>query len=106
MVDRFDIFLINLDPEPSEDPKITRPGVVISPDEMNYHINSVLIAPLSSTNAKYPTRVSTNFLDSERFIILDQIRPVEKIRLSKKIGSLNAETQDLVIELLTEMFAK
>jgi mRNA interferase MazF len=106
MVNRFDVYLINLDERPTKDPKNTRPAVVISPDELNRHVETVIIAPLSSTNVRYPTRVDVEFLNSTRSVILDQLRAVEKKRLVKKIGSIDAASQDLVIARLQELFAK
>ena len=106
MVNRFDVYLVNLDSEPSDDAKNTRPCVVISPDEINHHIQNVIIAPLSSPSAAYPTRVSVNFLNSERVVVLDQIRTVDKIRLVKKIGEISKGAQRQTIERLQEMFAE
>ena len=106
MVNRFDVFLVNLDRELSADAKNTRPCVVISPNEMNHHIQNLIIAPLSSTAAKYPTRVTVNFLNSERSLILDQIRTVDKIRLVKKIGEIDKEAQKETLERLKELFAE
>jgi mRNA interferase MazF len=106
MVNRFDVFLINLDPVPSADAKNTRPGVIVSPDEMNRHVDHVIIAPIASTNAKYPTRVPVEFLSSERMVILDQIRTVDKQRLVKKIGEIADASRDAILERLGEMFAK
>lgn len=106
MVNRFDVFLINLDLETSDDPKNSRPAVVISPDELNRNVGHVIIAPLSSTNAMYPTRIAVNFLNSERHVILDQIRTVDKDRLVKKIGELDATSRTRVIEKLSELFAE
>lgn len=105
MVNRFDVFLINLDESPSKDPKNTRPAVVISPDELNRNVETIIIAPLASTNAKYPTRVSVTFLNSERYLILDQIRTIDKIRLVKKIGEIDGEAQRSIIDKLAELFA-
>ncbi len=105
MVERFEVYLVDLDPQPTGEAKNTRPAVVISPDEMNRHTDHVLIAPLASTRAKYPTRISTAFLNAERFVILDQIRAVEKRRLVKKIGELDKDSADAVLALLAEMFA-
>ncbi len=105
MVNRFDVYLINLDEEPSEDAKNTRPGVVISPDELNRHLTHVIIAPLASTNARYPTRVATEFLNAERFVILDQPRTVDQSRLVKKIGSLDTVTRETITRILLEMFS-
>ena len=79
MVNRFDAFLVNLDPQASKDAKNTRPCVVISPDEMNRHISTVLIAPLSAAGTKYPTRVPLNFLGGERVIVsISSVRSIKK----------------------------
>ncbi len=106
MVGRFDVYLVNLDAQASKDAKNTRPCVVISPDEMNRNIGNIIVAPLSSTTAKYPTRVLVNFLNSERSIILDQIRTVDKERLVKKIGEIDKAAQKTALERLQEMFAE
>ena len=105
MVKRFDVFLVNLDDRPSKDAKNTRPAVVISPDELNRNISSVIVAPLSSSNARFPTRVPVHFLNSPRFVILDQMQTVDKDRLVKKIGELEKEAEDLITERLLELFA-
>jgi Growth inhibitor len=106
MVERFDVFLVNLDPQPSADPKNTRPCVVISPNELNRYLENVIVAPLSSTKMLYPTRVRLSFLNAERSVVLDQIRTVDKIRLVKKIGSIGKEARVAVIERLQELFAE
>ncbi|MEZ5346017.1 MAG: type II toxin-antitoxin system PemK/MazF family toxin [Pyrinomonadaceae bacterium] len=106
MVKRFDIFLLNLDSEISDDAKNTRPCVVLSPDEMNRHISTAVVAPVSTTNQKYPTRIPFEFLEKKRTIVLDQLRTVEKARLVKHIGKLENRTQNAVLETLQEMFAK
>ncbi|HVF30840.1 MAG TPA: type II toxin-antitoxin system PemK/MazF family toxin [Pyrinomonadaceae bacterium] len=106
MVNRFDVFLVNLDAAPSDDAKNTRPAVVVSPDELNRNVDHVIIAPIATTNAKYPTRVEVEFLNSERFVILDQIRTVDKARLVKKIGEIGEAAQMAVLDRLGEMFAK
>ena len=106
MVKRFEIYLLNLDPTISEEAKNTRPCVIISPNEINRNISSVIIAPISSTNQKYPTRIGFEFLEKKRAIILDQIRTVEKNRLVKNIGKLEKATQTTIVEILQEMFAK
>ncbi len=104
MVKRFEVYLINLDPQASDDPKNTRPAVIVSPDELNQHIESVIIAPLSSTNALYPTRIPVDFLSSQRYVILDQIRTVDKTRLVKKIGELDKKARSSATATLREMF--
>ena len=106
VVSRFEVYLINLDPLASGDPRNTRPAVVISPDELNRNIDTVIIAPLASTKAKYPTRVPVDFLNSERFVILDQLRTVEKARLVKKIGALDASASTAILARIAELFAE
>ena len=106
MVNRFDVFLVNLDPVPSKDARNTRPGVIISPDELNNNLNTVIIAPLASTKLKYPTRVPVDFLNSERHVVLDQIRTVDRSRLVKKIGEIDAVYRPSVIDRLNELFAE
>lgn len=105
MVNRFDVYLINLDERPSKDAKNTRPAVIISPDELNRNVESAIVAPISSTNAKYPTRVAIEFLNSPRFVILDQIQTVDASRLVKKIGELEQTAKDEVAARLIEMFS-
>lgn len=104
MVKRFDVYLVNLDQIPSADPKNTRPAVIVSPDEINRNLEHVVIAPLSSTNAHYPTRISVDFLNAQRFVILDQIRTVDKSRLVKKIGELEKKARTIITATLREMF--
>ena len=106
VVNRFDVFLVDLDPQPTGDPKNTRPAVIISPDEMNRHVQTVLIAPLASVRTHYPTRVQVEFLNDRRFIVLDQITSVDKQRLAKKIGEIDGPTRSKTIEVLAELFAE
>lgn len=104
MVKRFEVYLVNLDDTPSKDAKNTRPAVVVSPDEMNKHIGHVVIAPISSSTAKYPTRIPVELLNSQRIIVLDQIRTVDKERLVKKIGDIGKAVRTKTLERLREMF--
>ena len=105
MVNRYEVYLINLDEVPSDDPKNTRPAVIVSPDELNRHVETVIIAPLSSTRAKYPTRVPVEFLNETRYVILDQIRTVDSSRLVKKIGELEKEARAAITDRLLELFS-
>lgn len=106
MVKRFEVYLVNVDDRPSSDPKNTRPAVVVSPDEMNKHLSYVMIAPIAArSDGKFPTRVSIDLLNSERSIILDQIRTVDTIRLVKKIGDIGRGPRKAVLACLQEMFA-
>jgi len=108
MVKRFDIFLLDLDPVPSGHSgggKQTRPCVVVSPDEINRNVSSVIIAPIDAARNKYPTRVEIEFLNKKRSIVLEQIRTVDKARLTKKVGELESSEQAQVLSVLQEMFA-
>lgn len=105
MVKRFEVYLVNLDPAPSADARNTRPCVVLSPDEMNRHISNVIIAPLASTDKKYPTRIAIDFLNGERSIVLDQLRTVDRTRLVKRIGEIDESAKTAVIARLQELFA-
>jgi mRNA interferase MazF len=105
-IKRFDIYLINIDPAVGTEIQKTRPCVIISPDEMNRHIATVLIAPMTTKGRSYPSRVSCMFSGKEGQIVLDQIRAVDKVRLVKKIGHLNKSKQNAVLSVLAEMFVE
>lgn len=104
MVARFGVYLINLDEQLSDDPKNTRPAVVVSPDELNRHVETAIIAPLSSTRALYPTRIAVDFLNETRYVILDQLQTIDQSRLVKKIGEIDRASGSTVLNLLKEMF--
>ncbi len=104
-IHRFDVWLISLDPTRGSEIKKTRPCLVISPDEMNRHIRTVIVAPMTTKKRAYPTRVSLQFQKKEGQIVLDQIRTVDKRRLVKKLGTIHSSTRDKVIDVLQEMFA-
>lgn len=103
---RFDVFLVNLDPTIGSEIQKTRPCLVISPDEMNAHIATVIVAPLTTRGRGYPTRVDCQFQGKDGQIVLDQIRTVDKVRLVKRLGRIPAETQKQVLDVLLEMFAE
>jgi len=104
-VRRFEVHLISLDPTKGSENKKTRPCVVISPDEMNKHIRTVIIAPMTSTIKNYPTRVPVTFQGKKGQIVLDQIRTVDKSRLIKNLGSVSSTAEEKVLKTLQEMFA-
>lgn len=106
MVARFEVYLLNIDEEVGPEAKNTRPCVVISPDEMNAGLESVVVAPISAHGRHYPTRIPVEVLNSTRSIVLDQIRTVEKRRLVKSIGELGKKEQKSVLDTLQEMFAE
>ena len=105
VANRFDVYLINLDPTVGSEIKKTRPCLIISPDEMNRHIRTVIVAPMTSATKGYPTRVNCRFKRKKGQIVLDQIRTIDKKRLIKKLGSIDAKTQLEVISVLQRLFA-
>ena len=105
VVNRFDVYLINLDPTIGSEIQKARPCLIISPDEMNRHIRTVIIAPMTSAGKDYPTRISCKFKKKKGQIVLDQIRTIDKTRLIKKLGSINPETQLEVVSVLQRLFA-
>ncbi len=105
VVNRFEVFLINLDPTVGSEIQKTRPCLVISPDEMNRHIRTVIVAPMTTAGKDYPTRVPCEFQRKKGQIVLDQIRTIDKSRLIKKIGTVDPQVQAEVISTLQSMFA-
>ena len=106
MVARFEIYLINLDPTTGREIKKTRPCLVISPDEMNRNIGTVIVAPMTTKGRAYPTRVAVRFHGKDGQIVLDQIRTIDKVRLVKKLGVISATAQSAVLSVLAAMFAE
>jgi len=104
-VSRFEVYLINLDPAKGREIKKTRPCLIISPDEMNHFINTIIIAPMITKKHNYPSRANCKFSSKDCQIVLDQIRSVDKSRLIKKIGKIKSKKQVKVLEILQEMFA-
>ena len=105
VVNRFDVYLINLDPTVGSEIQKTRPCLIISPDEMNRHIRTVIVAPMTTAGKEYPTRIACNFKKKKGHIVLDQIRTIDKKRLVKKLGSVDSETQLKIISVLQRLFA-
>ena len=101
---RFDVYTVSLDPTFGSEIKKTRPCIIISPDEMNRYIDTVIIAPMTTTKKKYKSRLNIKFQGKDNQIVLDQIRTVDKRRLIKKIGRLTPIDSLSVCNLLTEMF--
>jgi len=106
VVKRFDVYLVNLDPTVGSEIQKMRPCLVISPDEMNDHIATVIIAPMTTKGRDYPSRVNCQFQEKDGQIVLDQIRTVDKLRLVKKLGKIDVNTQRDVLAILAEIFAE
>jgi mRNA interferase MazF len=102
---RFDVYLVNLDPTVGSEIRKTRPCLVISPNELNHHIRTVIVAPMTTKGQPYPTRVACRFRGKSGQIVLDQIRTVDKSRLAKKLGRINGKTAAVVLDVLQELFA-
>ena len=105
VVKRFDVYLINLDPTIGSEIQKIRPCLVISPDEMNRFIRTVIVAPMTTKGISYPTRVGCKFRGKQGQIVLDQIRTVDKTRLVRKLGKIDKQTQTEVLSVLGEVFA-
>ena len=105
VINRFDVYLINLDPTVGYEIQKTRPCLIISPDEMNRHIRTVMVAPMTTAGKDYPTRVKCQFKKIKGQIVLDQLRTIDKTRLIKKLGKIDPETQVEVISVLQRLFA-
>jgi mRNA interferase MazF len=103
---RFDVFLVNLDPTFGSEIQKIRPCLVISPDEMNQYIATVIVAPMTTKGQLYPTRVLCQFQGKDGQIVLDQIRTVDKTRLVKHLGQISPDEQKTVLDTLAEMFAE
>ena len=104
-VKRFEVYLGNLDPTVGSEIKKGRPCLIISPDELNRFIATVIVAPMTTKGRDYPSRVSCVFQSRQGQVVLDQIRTVDKTRLGKRLGKVGAQTQSEVLSVLAEMFS-
>lgn len=102
MVNQYEIYWVNLDPTVGSEINKTRPGLVISPNTSNKFLNTILIAPLTSTIRKFPMRVNVVVGDKKGQVALDQIRCVDKSRLSKKLGKLSSREEKKLKQVLQE----
>jgi mRNA interferase MazF len=105
VVSRFEIYLIRLDPVEGSEIRKTRPCLVISPDEMNHYLQTIIVAPMTTKGREYPTRVPVDFQGKKGQVVLDQIRTVDKSRLVRKLGKISDVTAEKTLNLLAEMFA-
>jgi mRNA interferase MazF len=102
---QFDIYLVNLDPTVGSEIKKSRPAIIVSPDVMNKMLNTVIIAPLTTAQKGYPSRVNALTNGKKGEVVLDQIRAVDKTRLSKKMGKVDANTAKNIKLVLQTMFS-
>ena len=105
VIRRFAVFLVTLDPAVGAETTKTRPCVVVSPDEANDALSTVIIAPMTTVRRGWPTRPAVHFQGKSGEIALDQMRAVDKTRLVKRLGKIDGETANAVLDTLAEMFA-
>ncbi|PIQ60187.1 MAG: transcriptional regulator [Bacteroidetes bacterium CG12_big_fil_rev_8_21_14_0_65_60_17] len=102
---RFDVYLVELNPTRGSEIRKTRPCLVISPDEMNKSIRTVIVAPMTAKGRPYPTRVACTFQGKTGHVVLDQIRTVDGSRLTKRLGRIDKSTREGVLITLKKLFA-
>lgn len=104
-VSRFEVYLVCLDPTQGSEIRKPRPCVVVSPDEMNWHLRTVIIAPMTTHSRPYPSRVAVTFGGTAGQVVLDQLRTVDKTRLARRLGILDDQAAQQVLEVLAALFA-
>ena len=103
---RFDVYLAALDPTLGSEIQKTRPCLIVSPDEANRHLATVIVAPMTTKGHRYPTRVPCTFQHKQGHVVLDRLRTVDKVRLVKRLGRISPSVQNIVLAALAEMFAE
>ncbi len=103
-MNQYEIILVNLDPTVGNEIKKTRPCVILSPDELNHNLQTLIIAPMTTTSCKYPTRVEVRHNDKKGWIAIDQIRTIDKIRVVKVLGRLGKSEIREVKSIIKETF--
>jgi mRNA interferase MazF len=102
---RFEVYLVRLDPTQGSEIRKTRPCLVISPDEMNRHLRTLIVAPMTTQGRAYPSRVAITFGGTSGQAVLDQIRTIDKTRLVRRLGVLDEAAAQRVLEVLAALFA-
>ena len=105
-ISRGDVHLVQLDPTLGREIRKTRPCLVVSPDELNQYLRTVIVAPMTTGGQDYPWRVACRFKKRTGFVALDQLRTVDSERLIKRLGRLSSTTTTEVLEVLEEMFTE
>ncbi len=105
VINRFEVYLVNLDPTIGSEIQKTRPCLVVSPDEINHNLRTVIIAPMTTKGRDYPTRVPCRFKGKKGHVVLDQIRTVDQSRLIKRLGQIEKSTRTEVLDILQQMFS-
>jgi mRNA interferase MazF len=102
---RGDVYLVGLDPTRGTEMKKTRPCVIISPDELNAHLQTTIVAPLTSAGKPYPFRIPCQFDNRKGQIVTDQIRTIDRERLLRRLGRISDSTLHSALAVVREMFA-
>jgi mRNA interferase MazF len=102
---RGDVYLVQLDPTRGSEIRKTRPCLVVSPDELNEHLRTVIVAPMTTGGQAYPWRVACRFQGRSGFVATDQLRTVDTERLAKRLGRLTSNSLAAILSILEEMFA-
>jgi mRNA interferase MazF len=103
---RGDVYLISLDPTKGREIKKTRPCLVVSPNELNDHLSTFLVAPMTTGGHRYPFRIPCQFQKTKGFIVLDQIRTIDRARLIRRLGRVSAKSLAEALSVLQEMFTE
>ena len=103
---RGDVFLASLDPTTGREIRKTRPCLVVSPDELNDNLNTFIVAPMTTGGHRYPFRIACRFEKKDGFVVLDQLRTVDRRRLGKRLGRVSPVTLGKALAVLQEMFAE
>jgi mRNA interferase MazF len=102
---RFDVYLVNLDPTFGSEIRKTRPCVIVSPNEMNRYLHTVIVAPMTTKGHLYPSRIACKFAGKQGQIVLDQMRTIDRARLVKRLGKISSAVQVQMLARLAELFA-
>jgi mRNA interferase MazF len=103
---RGEVHLIRLDPTLGSEIRKTRPCVIVSPDELNAHLRTLIVAPMTTSGRVYPWRIRCRFQNRSGYVVLDRLRTVDRERLVKRLGALPVETLTELLDGLQEMFAE
>lgn len=103
-MNQYDIVLVNLDPTVGSEIQKTRPCVIVSPDEINHNLQTLVVSPMTTTSRKYPTRVEVKHIGKTGWIAIDQIRTIDKVRVIKTLGTLNKSEIREVKSVIKETF--
>ncbi|WP_411279865.1 type II toxin-antitoxin system PemK/MazF family toxin [Gemmatimonas sp.] len=104
-VRRGEVYLVSLNPTRGREIRKTRPCVIVSPDDLNAHLGTFIVAPLTTGSPPYPFRVACRFAGKDGHVVLDQLRTVDLERLERRLGALTAATQSKILGVLQAMFA-